>query len=279
MEFRWPKDFRRLQLVGLVVLGVVTLIVSVLALTRYRAPVPQAATPAPHTQDATSWPAEPEPTPEPEPLTPLQEVGLRLGEPGASVMVVGDGTGNEDDEWVAVWARDYLAIDRGVNYRLWDRYGLRWSEPVAMGQGPADLDVWNASVLAPEMTQEPARVQAAWQPVSAVFLSYGHWRDPATVGAELTAILDVIRTQDPEVPVVVILQNPGPWSVAAAQEASVRAVDEWAQHNGLPTVDVYNGFPADQGQRDALLEADGSPTLDGSRLYASIVASALAPAA
>ena len=103
---------RRLQLVGLVVLAVVTLIVSVLALTRYREPVPQAATPAPQTQDAASWPAdepaeESEPAPEPEPLTPLQEVGVRLAEPGASVMVIGDGTGNEDDEWVAVWARDY----------------------------------------------------------------------------------------------------------------------------------------------------------------------------
>ncbi len=273
---------KRLQLVGLVALAVVTLIVSVLALTRYGDPVQQ-ATPAPRTEDPSSWPAEPseeEPqaTPEPIQLSPLQEIGSRLAEPGAAVMVIGDGTGNEDDEWVAVWARDYLGLGRGVAYHLWDRYGLRWAEPVAMGEGATDVEVWNASVLAPDMAEEPARVQAAWQPVDAVFLSYGHWRDPATVGAELTGILDVIRAQDPEVPVVVILQNPGPWGVAASQETNVRAVDEWAQRNGLPTLDVYNGFPADQDQRDALLEADGSPTLEGSRLFASIVADALTPA-
>ena len=61
-------------------------------------------------------------------------------------------------------------------------------------------------------------------------------------------------------------------------EANVRAVADWAAQNGLPTIDVYSGWPVDQGQRDALLEADGSPTLEGSRLFARIVAEALAPA-
>ena len=111
-----------------------------------------------------------------------------------------------------------------------------------------------------------------------MLLSYGHWRDPVAVGGELTAILHAIRGQDPNVPVVVILQNPGPWSVAASQETNVRAVADWAAQNNLPTIDVYGGWPVDQGQRDALLEADGSPTLEGSRLFARIVAEALTPA-
>ena len=285
MDLRLGRNWKPLQLVGLIALAVVTVVVSVLALTQYRTPTQQ-ATPAP--QPATpseSEPvpsAEPTPTPTPEPtevpLTPLQQVGRTLAAPGASVMVIGDGTGNEDDEWVSVWARDHLAVNRGVAYHLWDRYGLRWVEPVALGSGAASLDVWNASILSPEMAGEPARVQAAWQPVDAVLLSYGHWRDPAAVGGELTAILDVIRGQDPNVPVVVILQNPGPWSVAASQETNVRAVADWAAQNNLPTIDVYGGWPVDQGQRDALLEADGSPTLEGSRLFARIVAEALTPA-
>ena len=285
MDLRLGRNWKLLQLVGLIALAVVTVVVSVLALTQYRTPTQQ-ATPAP--QPATPSESEPvpsaEPTPTPTleptevPLTPLQQVGRTLAAPGASVMVIGDGTGNEDDEWVSVWARDHLAVNRGVAYHLWDRYGLRWVEPVALGSGAASLDVWNASILSPEMAGEPARVQAAWQPVDAVLLSYGHWRDPVAVGGELTAILHAIRGQDPNVPVVVILQNPGPWSVAASQETNVRAVADWAAQNNLPTIDVYGGWPVDQGQRDALLEADGSPTLEGSRLFARIVAEALTPA-
>ena len=66
--------------------------------------------------------------------------------------------------------------------------------------------------------------------------------------------------------------------LAASQETNVRAVADWAAQNNLPTIDVYGGWPVDQGQRDALLEADGSPTLEGSRLFARIVAEALTPA-
>ena len=284
MDLRLGRNWKRLQLVGLIVLAVVTVVVSVLALVQYRTPRQGTAVSQPSAPSGSDWAspdAEPSSTPDAEPtevpLTPLQQVGRTLADPGASVMVIGDGTGNEDDEWVSVWARDHLAVDRGVAYHPWDRYGLRWIEPVALGPGAASMDVWNASILSPEMAGEPVRVQAAWQPVGAVLLSYGHWRDPAAVGGELTAILDVIRGQDPNVPVVVILQNPGPWSVAASQETNVRAVADWAAQNGLPTIDVYSGWPVDQGQRDALLEADGSPTLEGSRLFARIVAEALAP--
>ena len=144
MDLRLGRNWKLLQLVGLIALAVVTVVVSVLALTQYRTPTQQ-ATPAP--QPATpseSEPvpsAEPTPTPTPEPteapLTPLQQVGRTLAAPGASVMVIGDGTGNEDDEWVSVWARDHLAVNRGVAYHLWDRYGLRWVEPVALGSGAA----------------------------------------------------------------------------------------------------------------------------------------------
>ena len=285
MDLRLGRNWKRLQLVGLIVLAVVTVVVSVLALVQYRTPRQGTAVSQPSAPSGSDWAspdAEPSSTPDAEPtevpLTPLQQVGRTLAEPGSSVMVIGDGTGNEDDEWVSVWARDHLAVNRGVAYHLWDRYGLRWVEPVALGSGAASLDVWNASILSPEMAGEPARVQAAWQPVDAVLLSYGHWRDPVAVGGELTAILHAIRGQDPNVPVVVILQNPGPWSVAASQETNVRAVADWAAQNNLPTIDVYGGWPVDQGQRDALLEADGSPTLEGSRLFARIVAEALTPA-
>ena len=121
MDLRLGRNWKLLQLVGLIAIAVVTVVVSVLALTQYRTPTQQ-ATPAP--QPATpseSEPvpsAEPTPTPTPEPtevpLTPLQQVGRTLAAPGASVMVIGDGTGNEDDEWVSVWARDHLAVNRGV---------------------------------------------------------------------------------------------------------------------------------------------------------------------
>ena len=288
MKLRWPEDTRRLQLAGLIVLTVVTLVVVAATALKYQAPaqraMPARTTSASPTQTPTvEPPASPTPSPEAEPatqapLSPLQQVGTSIATPGSSVMVIGDGTGNEDDEWVAVWAREHLAAERGVAYHLWDRYGVRWLEPVTMGAQPATIDVWNASTISPDMPGEAARVQAAWQPVDAVFLSYGHWRDPTVVGSELTVILNEIRGHDPNVPVVVILQNPGPSSVAGLQEAAVNAVADWARQNNLPTLDVYSGFPTDQAARDALVEEDGSPNVEGSRLFARIVADALRPA-
>ncbi|WIY83007.1 SGNH/GDSL hydrolase family protein [Propionimicrobium sp. PCR01-08-3] len=277
-----------LSLTGLVVLAVVTAVVAVLALLQYRGSA-QSATPV-----TSSAPASTESEPADTPVSPQETEASETAEPtaaetvspelaqfaaaltgGDSVMVFGDGTGNDDGEWVSLWAQDYLAKSRATDYVVWDRDAAVWGAPMQMSSSGNPLTVWNASVRSPEITTEPDRVVQAWQPANAVILSYGHVQTADTIAGYMQSILDAVRLQSPEVPVAVVLQNPDPSATAAQQDATVAAIAAWAEGQGLAIIDVHSGFPQDQASRDNLLEIDGTPNAQGSGVFASVVANSI----
>lgn len=269
---------------GLVLLASAAVGLSVFALIQSRTASPSSASPgwtpsaAASASDLPSS-APPVSTPPVTPtstpaLSPLQQMSATLGRPGAQVMVIGDGSGNETDEWVALWARNHLATSRAVSLSTWNRTSADYDAAVSLGQGEA-LTVWNASTRSPEMAEEPQRVAQAWREADVVLLSYGHRRTAGTIAGQLDQILAAIRGQDAQVPVAVVLQNPDPTASAAQQSATVEAVNQWAARQGLPTIDVYAGFPSSQAERNRLVEEDGSPNPEGSALFARIVAEAL----
>lgn len=255
--------------VGLAVLAVVAAVVAAMALLQYRQPAsttPATPAPAPSQTSATPTPA----------LTGLALAAATLGSPeGASVLVVGDGSGNDDDEWVAVWARDHLGAGATVSYRAWDRANRQYAPAVRTGSTGPTIDVWNASVSSPDMAREPARVTQAWQDADLVLVSYGHRRTPRDITAQLDAVLAAIRDKDADVPVVVMLQNPDRAATEAVQKAATEKVQAWADAHAFATVDVYSAFMADRTPRNDLVEADGSPTPRGSQLWAKALADAL----
>jgi len=267
-----------LPIVGLIVLAVITAIVSIVALLQYRpgkqtAIPPTASAPQTSQTDETPTPSEPA-TPQPTTATALDHFATAFAQ-GHSVLVFGDGTGNEDDEWVSIWARDHVAHARATEYVLWDRDMAVWGAPVALSSAGQPMTVWNASIRSPQLDYETTRVAQAWQNVDAVLLSYGHVQTADVIAADLQAILDAVRVQSPTVPVAVILQNPDPTATADQQQATVAAIASWAHAQDLATIDVYAGFPQNQAERDALVELDGSPNEQGSQLFARIVADAL----
>lgn len=289
---------KALASVGLLALSVVTLVTSALALLQHReAPAAEpAASPAPAPASPSDSPTGPglataatTPTAPPASPTSTASVASPVPEPlaafsaalagdGASVLVLGDGSGNDADEWVSVWAEQHLSSDRMVSYVSWNREAQAFDEPKQFGvSGPA-ITVWNASVRSPTLSNEPARLGKAWNDQDAVLLSYGHRKHPADIRPSMDAILAAVRELSATVPVAVILQNPDPSESADQQERTVSEIADWATAESLPVINVYDGFPSDQSERDALVESDGSPTPDGSALFAEIVAGALASA-
>lgn len=241
-----------------------------MALLQYRTP----AVPAIRST-ATPSPAVPSATPTPS-LTGLAQATAILTSPeGASVLVIGDGSGNDDDEWVSVWARDHLAAGAKVSYRAWDRANREYAAAVRIGSTGPTIEVWNASVSSPDMTREPARVTQAWQDADLVLLSYGHRRSPNEVEAQLDTVLAAVRGCDADVPLVVMIQNPDRAATEAVQRATTRQIQAWAGAHDVATVDLYSAFTADPTPRNDLVESDGSPTPHGSRLWSQALADAL----
>ena len=55
----------------------------------------------------------------------------------------------------------------------------------------------------------------------------------------------------------------------------LRAIQAWAGAHGFATVDIYSAFMADPTPRNTMVESDGSPSPQGSQLWATTLAEAL----
>ena len=270
-------------MLGLAVLAVVTVLLVFLAFQKQRTPPSQAASTPVVTQSSTPSPSL---SPSASPASPSPSATVRDGlagiadiidsPAGASVVVIGDGSGNQRDEWVSVWARDHLAEDATVSYRVWDRAAGEYADSIEHGSSDREVAVWNASVSAPDMASEPDRIGEAWQDADVVLLSYGHRQSADEVSGQMDAVLAAVRAQNKRVPVAVLIQNPDRANTEAAQRETTSEIKKWADAEDVPTVDIYTAFIDDPARRNDLVEPDGSPTPQGSQLWAKTLAQALA---
>ena len=282
---------RRWEVIGLVALALVTVILVVWSLPQTRnpivpgtpAPVPVATldetepaeTPSPST--TTSSTPKPSATPSPA-LTGLSGFAtlLKRDEP-VSVLVMGDGSGNETDEWVHLWAHDHLAADRQVRYHAWNADSSQWGKAATMGKGPK-ATVWNASKGSPDLAKEAKRLTAVWRAADVVILSYGHRGNPKTIASQLEDMRKAVAAKNKQAIVLVMIQNPDPVATQYTQADTTKAVKAWANMRDLDTVNIYDAFVSDPAPRYSLVEFDGSPTPLGSALWARTFAEAIAHA-
>ena len=124
------------------------------------------------------------------------------------------------------------------------------------------------------MALEPARIAQAWQTPDLVLLSYGHRRLPTTISAQMDAVLAAIRARNATVPIVVMIQNPDRADTAAVQRENTQRVQAWAVAHGFAPVDIYRAFMADRRPSNDMIESDGSPSPQGSQLWAQTLAAA-----
>jgi GDSL-like Lipase/Acylhydrolase family len=274
--------------VGISALALVAAVVVIMAMLQYRGPTTKAtpvsgptsaSVPVRSTSTLLSTSATPTPakvsTPTASPTGLALANSLLSAPSGASVLVIGDGTGDATDEWVAVWARDHLATNARVSYSAWDRVSSRYATAVRYGTTGQTINVWNASVRSPDMAREPARIAKAWQTSDLVLLSYGHRRAPATISAQMDAVLAAIRAKNATVPVVVMIQNPDRADTETIQRENTQKIQAWAGAHSFATVDIYSAFMADPTPRNTMVQSDGSPSPQGSRLWATTLAEAL----
>ena len=267
-------------MLGLAVLAAATFLLVFLVFQEHRTPPSQAAstpvvTPQTPSASASSASASPSTTAR----AGLAGIADIIDSPdGASILVIGDGSGNQSDEWVSVWARDHLAEEATVSYSAWDRDAREYADAVELGSSERRVAVWNASVGAPDMASEPERIAQAWQDADVVLLSYGHRQSADKITGQMDAVLGAVRAQSESVPVAVMIQNPDRASTEAAQRATTAEIQKWADAEGFPTVDIYTAFIDDPAARNDLVEQDGSPTPQGSELWANTWAQALAAA-
>jgi hypothetical protein len=274
--------------VGLATLTVVAAVVVVLAVRQYRVPATPTTWATPATVSGATSASVPVPSTSTLPSTSAASstptaspTGLALANSilsapsGASVLVIGDGTGDATNEWVAVWARDHLATNATVSYSAWGWGSSQYATAVRYGTTGQTIAVWNASVRSPDMALEPARIAKAWQTSDLVLLSYGHRRTPATITAQMDAVLAAIRAKNATVPVVVMIQNPDRADTETIQRENTQKVQAWAGAHGFATVDIYSAFMADPTPRNTMVESDGSPSPQGSQLWATTLAAAL----
>jgi hypothetical protein len=275
--------------VGVSALALVAVVVVIMAMFQYRVPttkatpvsgttsasVPVRSTSTLLSTSATPSPAKASTTPTASP-TGLALANSILSAPsGASVLVIGDGTGDATNEWVAVWAHDHLATNATVSYSAWGWVSSQYATAVRYGTTGQTIAVWNASVRSPDMALEPARIARAWQTSNLVLLSYGHRRTPATITAQMDAVLAAIRAKNATVPIVVMIQNPDRADTETIQRENTQKIQAWAGAHGFATVDIYSAFMADPTPRNTMVESDGSPSPQGSQLWATTLAAAL----
>jgi len=185
----------------------------------------------------------------------------------ATISVIGDSTGNDDNEWVALWAAD-LGRDRQVTLHMW-RTGRYRSEPLMFGQRGDQITIWNGSHGggAANWAIDQLDIVQPEQP-DLIILSLGH----NNTEGDIISQLEQLRGRLSEgVPVVLILQNPGRGDRKERQAATLRAAQGWARTRSVPIIDVNAVFT----DPDRQMFDTAHPNELGSRVWAETVAEAL----
>lgn len=203
----------------------------------------------------------------------------------ASMLVLGDSTGNEATEWVyltaVALAARYPALT--VRYRLWNDGGAVYDAPttIAAGSGAGVLDIYNCSVAGKNTDYYLLPNFATMVPATApdlVFISQGHNESPAgglnsqDFRERLLALAETVAAAV-NADLILIAQNPQ----AVDQEQQARAVEvaQVASLRGYGFVNVYQAF-MDTGNITPLLLGDGvHPSVTGSALWSAEVLKAL----
>lgn len=198
------------------------------------------------------------------------ELTERAGADDVTLLVVGDSTGDERTEWVALWAARMADEGARVTYRDWVPGEERWTDdPLTLGDGDRHVTIVNASQAGARPGYPLAR-RLLPDAADLVLVSFGHNGTREQEVAEMRQLLDRLAQDYPDAPVGVIAQNPALGGSAEHSRANREAVEQVARARDLPVIDVHGAF-VDHGDVESLLVDDLHPSDAGSRLWAETV--------
>ncbi|MET0725936.1 MAG: SGNH/GDSL hydrolase family protein [Leifsonia sp.] len=195
----------------------------------------------------------------------------------ASLMVVGDSTGNETTEWVYLLATS-LGADFPkwtVHYRLWNDTTKAYDAATVIqtGTGARTLTIWNASVSGfATISWQGSRARAAiydlTTPPDLIMVSMGH--NEQVVAADIWYSRYLILTESiawgvSTADIILIAQNPA--TANTNQELRRIQYREIAARRGYGFIDVGQAF-TDTGNPAAYIQGDGiHPNAAGEQLW------------
>lgn len=193
-----------------------------------------------------------------------------------TVSVLGDSTGNDSNEWAALWAQR-LGEDHQVTMLRWNDKNERWDRPqLTYGESGSTVRIWNFS--APGRTPEYAskRVQRAVpERPDLILFNYGHNNASGEVQQQYDTLLTLVRSRwASRAAEVVILQNPELGARATSQTAVRDGIKSFAAGAGVPVIDVSARFAA-ASDVASLMADEVHPNEKGSMLWAQTISSSL----
>lgn len=207
---------------------------------------------------------------------------LEQGLENAVVAVVGDSTGNANDEWVYLLAQSLAARYPAytVTHRLWNDGTQAYDAAtiIQTGTGAFTLDVYNASTpgKGPQYSTPRLALQLPVEP-DLIFINYGH--NLSFPAAEFMSVyyrplMDAIDIRWPSARIICSSQNKrvAPAANLTLHPLYMARIKDLCAERGYGYLPVWEAF--DAGDATALNDPDGfHPNDDGSILWGNIAAS------
>ena len=194
------------------------------------------------------------------------------------ISVLGDSTGNDPNEWVALWAEHLGETHRVIMHRWEGEQGaIQEARTLSYGTEGSPVVIWNMSE--PGATASyPADKLDAGQPEEpdVVILSFGHNNDKTNVGSQLGQVRRSIskrwRYRPYRSSSCCRIQEST--SMAQCSGKPSRPLPGGRKEDRVPTIDVASAFENAENQ-PSLMYDDIHPNAKGSRLWADVVEDAL----
>ncbi|MER7073735.1 SGNH/GDSL hydrolase family protein [Terrabacter sp. NPDC000476] len=230
----------------------------------------------------TSRPATTAPTtPSPSPSTPTSTtptaptISTLLGSGrDATLVVLGDGTGDEAGEWVSAFAEQAGDTHRVTLRGLDPNDPTQYASKEKVGSAGPALTIWNGSRTGATADYPAKRLEFLGpRTPDAVLLSFGRDDTASGITAGLESTYRAVTARWPGAAVGVVLQGQDRDDAIGPVRTATR---DWADSHGLPTIDVAAAFSA-AGDPNAFVSVVDPPSTNakGGRLWARTVLTAL----
>ncbi|MER7073753.1 SGNH/GDSL hydrolase family protein [Terrabacter sp. NPDC000476] len=153
-----------------------------------------------------------------------------------TLAVLGDGTGDEEGEWVTALGTLLGRDHQVVLHNLDTSDPTRYADQLTYGKKGSTFTIWNGSRRSAPADYAVKRLSfLVPQRPDAVLLSYGRDDSADNIASHLATTYKAISTRWPGVPVATVLQAPERDDVSGVVREAARA---WAKTQGVATIDV-----------------------------------------